>query len=218
MWSAVLIMAVAVIFEPVRIGLAVLLLNRPRPLLHIVAFLAGGFAMGVGVGLVVLFLLRRTTLASGGIGPARMQIVVGSAVVLVAALMFVGAAIKPAQTIPHGKLSARAKNLLQRDSLWVAGASGLGTALPSANYLGAMAVILSSGVEPLTQIEALVSFNLVAFALVEVALVTYLAAPDRTRMVMSTLHEWLQARPRRDIAVIVAAGGCLMVAIGVFRL
>jgi len=39
MLATVLVMAVAVIFEPVRIGLAVLMLNRPRPVLQLLAFL-----------------------------------------------------------------------------------------------------------------------------------------------------------------------------------
>lgn len=34
MWSTVLVLALSVICEPVRIGLVVLMLNRRRPLLH----------------------------------------------------------------------------------------------------------------------------------------------------------------------------------------
>ena len=58
MWITLLVMAVAVSFEPFRIGMTVLMLNRPRPLLQLFAFLCGGFAMGVTVGLVVLFVVR----------------------------------------------------------------------------------------------------------------------------------------------------------------
>ena len=58
MWITLLVMAVAVSLEPFRIGMTLLLLNRPRPALQLLAFLAGGFAMGVTVGLIVLFVLR----------------------------------------------------------------------------------------------------------------------------------------------------------------
>lgn len=51
-------MAIAVSLEPFRIGMTVLMINRPRPLLQLSAFLAGGFAMGTAVGVVVLFVLR----------------------------------------------------------------------------------------------------------------------------------------------------------------
>jgi hypothetical protein len=56
-WATVLVLAISVIFEPIRIGLVVLMLNRRRPLLQLLAFLCGGLTMGVGAGLVVLFIL-----------------------------------------------------------------------------------------------------------------------------------------------------------------
>ena len=55
MWFTLLLMAVAVSLEPFRIGMSVLMLNRPRPHLQLTAFLCGGFAMGLTVGVVVLF-------------------------------------------------------------------------------------------------------------------------------------------------------------------
>jgi len=59
MLVTVLVMAVAVSVEPFRIGMTVLMLNRPRPALQLLAFLSGGFGMGTTVGLVVLFVFRR---------------------------------------------------------------------------------------------------------------------------------------------------------------
>ena len=41
MWFTLLTMAVAVSLEPFRIGMTILMLNRPRPLLQLLAFLAG---------------------------------------------------------------------------------------------------------------------------------------------------------------------------------
>lgn len=58
------VMALAVSLEPFRIGMTVLMLNRPKPLLQLLAFVAGGFAMGLTVGATVLFLLRRVLLRS----------------------------------------------------------------------------------------------------------------------------------------------------------
>jgi Sap, sulfolipid-1-addressing protein len=87
MWTTVLVLAIAVIFEPVRIGLAVLMLNRPRPMLHLLTFLCGGFTMGVGVGLVVLFILRPTLPAAGRFTVAEVQIVVGLLALLVTSVL-----------------------------------------------------------------------------------------------------------------------------------
>ncbi|KCJ24703.1 hypothetical protein W017_01947 [Mycobacterium tuberculosis TB_RSA107] len=112
------------------------------------------------------------------------------------------------------KLAVRARCFLQGDSLYVAGVSGLGAALPSANYMGAMAAILASGATPATQALAVVTFNVVAFTVAEVPLVSYLAAPRKTRAFMAALQSWLRSRSRRDAALLVAAGGCLMLTLG----
>ncbi len=237
MWITVLVMALAVIFEPIRLGLAVLMLNRPRPLLQLLTFLCGGFTMGLGVGLVILFILRATPLA-GHFTVAQAQIVAGLLALLVAAALATNTVLRkqirraPAnagvggcqggidllEPAPPGslrKLTTRARRFLQGDSLRVAWVSGLAVALPSANYLGAMAAILASGAGPAAQAHALLLFNVVAFTLVELPLVSYLVAPQRTRKFMAGLQEWLRTRSHWEFAILLAAGGCFLVALGV---
>jgi hypothetical protein len=116
------------------------------------------------------------------------------------------------------RLSERARKFLQGDSLHVAWVSGLAVALPSANYLGAMAAILASGAGPAEQAQALLLFNVVAFTLVEIPLASYLAAPQKTRAFMAALQEWLRTRSHWEFAVLLAAGGCFLVALGVSSL
>jgi Sap, sulfolipid-1-addressing protein len=239
MWITVLVMALAVIFEPIRLGLAVLMLNRRRPMLQLFTFLCGGFTMGIGVGLVILFILRTTPLA-GNFTVAQAQIVAGLLALLVAVVLAthvfarklirrvpanaaVGAdggvdLLEPTPPASLKRLSARAREFLQGDSLHVAWVSGLAVALPSANYLGAMAAILASGAGPAEQAQALLLFNVVAFTLVEIPLVSYLAAPQKTRAFMAALQEWLRTRSHWEFAVLLAAGGCFLIALGVSSL
>ena len=80
--------------------------------------------------------------------------------------------------------------------------------------MAALAVILASGAAPATQAVALLMFNVVAFALVEIPLVSYLVAPDKTRTSMAALHDWIRSRPRRHVAALLAAVGCVMLAFG----
>jgi hypothetical protein len=247
MWITVLVMALAVIFEPIRLGLAVLMLNRPRPMLQLLTFLCGGFTMGLGVGLVILFILRTTPLA-GHFTVAQAQIVAGLLALMVAAALAANVVVRKqirrvpwraAVGVPAGgdggseggldllepappgslrKLSARARDFLQGDSLRVAWVSGLAVALPSANYLGAMAAILASGVGPVAQAHALLLFNVVAFTLVEIPLVSFLVAPQKTRAFMAALQEWLRTRAHWEFALLLAAGGCFLVVLGVSTL
>jgi hypothetical protein len=65
------------------------------------------------------------------------------------------------------------------------------------------------------QAQALLMFNVVAFTLVEIPLVSYLAAPRKTLEFMAAFHAWLQSRPRRNIATLVAAVGVFMLVLGV---
>jgi hypothetical protein len=212
MLFTVLVMALAVSIEPFRIGMTVLMLSRPRPALQLLAFLSGGFAMGMVVGLVVLFVFRRRLLESTYFTVPKVQILIGLLALLVAVVVAVGVpgrlGSRPA------RLPAPAKRLLSGDSLSVAGIAGLGIALPSVDYLAALAVILASRAAALTQVAMLVMFNLVAFALIEIPLLAYLLAPKATARSMAALHNWIRSRRRREVAVLVAAAGCVFLAIG----
>ena len=208
MWITLLVMAVAVSLEPFRIGMSVLMLNRPRPHLQLAAFLCGGFLMGMSVGAVLLFAIDSRVSQSAHFTLPRVQIVIG-ALALVAAV-FVASTTGRARTPP-----VWLTRLLSGQSLWVAGAAGLGIALPSVDYLAVLAVIAAAGAAPLARLSALLVFNLVAFALVEIPLLAYLVAPERTLATMTALHQWIRARQRREVAGLLAVVGAVLVTAGV---
>jgi hypothetical protein len=208
MWITVLVMAIAVSMEPFRIGMTALMLNRPKPALQLLAFLSGGFAMGATVGLVVIFAFRPGLLGSAHFTLPKVQIVIGASAVLMAALLASG-------VMPMPRVPARARGLAHGPSLWVATVAGLGIALPSIDYLAVLAVIVASGAAPSTQVGALMVFNVVAFAFVELPLVAYLLAPDRTRSLMAALNDWIRSRRRRGAAAVLAAVGCVLLVAGI---
>jgi hypothetical protein len=207
MWITLLVMAVAVSLEPFRIGMSVVMLNRPRPHLQLAAFLCGGFLMGLSVGAVVLFALESRLLASAHFTLPTVQIVIGVLALLAAAIVAVttGRARTPPVWLSR---------LLGGPSLWVAGTAGIGIALPSVDYLAALAIIAAGSAAPLTRLSALLVFNLVAFALVEIPLLAYLVAPQRTLTAMTTLHYWIRARRRREVAGLLAVVGSVLVTAG----
>lgn len=206
MWITLLVMAVAVSLEPFRIGMSVLMLNRPRPLLQLTAFLCGGFLMGLTVGAAVLFLLESRAESAHFTLP-RVQIAIGVLALLAAAVL---AVTKGRPRTPPAWLS----RLLDGQSLWVAGAAGLGIALPSVDYLAALAVIGTADINSTTRLAALLVFNVVAFALIEIPLLAYLVAPDRTRVRLEALNDWVRARGRRGVAVLVAVVGTVLLVAG----
>ncbi len=220
MWISLLLMAAAVSLEPFRIGMTVLMLNRPRPLLQLLAFLIGGFAMGTTVGLVVLFMLR-PALGSAHFTLPRVQMVVGAVALAAAAVLLTGrpaAMFRPRAAREPGQLVTRIKQVLGGHSLWTASFAGLGIALPSIDYLAALALIVASGAAASTQVGALLLFNVIAFGLVEIPLISYLLAPERTRAALSALHDWLQTQRHRKLAAIVAVIGSVLLVAGVVGL
>lgn len=207
MWITLLVMAVAVSLEPFRIGMSVLMLNRPRPHLQLAAFLAGGFLMGLAVGAVVLFAVESRLLPSAHFTLPKVQIAIG--VLALLAALFAATTTGRPRTPP-----VWLTRLLGGQSLWVAGAAGLGIALPSVDYLAALAVIAAGSAVPATRLSALLVFNVVAFALVEIPLLAYLIAPQRTLAAMTGLHHWIRARRRREVAVLLAVVGSVLVTAG----
>src|SRR5271168_4929436 len=115
MWITLLVMAVAISLEPFRVGMTVLMLNRPRPMLQLLVFLCGGYAMGVSVGLVVLFIFRRRLLGSAYFTLPKVQILIGVLALLAAAALVV----RTGRGIGQAKLSTRVQGLLGGRSLWV---------------------------------------------------------------------------------------------------
>ncbi|MCA2242624.1 MULTISPECIES: GAP family protein [Mycobacterium] len=222
------VMAIAVSLEPFRIGMTVLMLNRPRPLMQLLAFLTGGFAMGLTVGATALFLFRRVLLRSTYFTLPRVQILIG-ALALVAAAGLAAKIVADRRrgtrhVPPDGDgagpawLRTRARRLLDGRSLWVAAAAGLGIALPSVDYLAALAVILASGAPVMTQLGALLMFNVIAFSLVEIPVVAYLLAPTATRAAMTALQDWIRSRRRIEVAALLAAVGLVLLVVGLAEL
>ena len=207
MWVTLLVMAVAVSLEPFRIGMSVLMLNRPRPQLQLAAFLCGGFLMGMSVGLVVLFVIQSRLPQSAHFTLPKVQIAIGVLALVTAVIV---AATRGRARTPPVWLT----RLLGGQSLWVAGVAGLGIALPSVDYLAVLAVIAAADATPVARLSALLVFHVVAFALVEIPLLAYLVAPQRTHTAMTALHHWIRTRRRREIAVLLAVVGAVLLTAG----
>lgn len=218
MWLTVFLMALAVSTEPFRLGMTVLLLNRPRPVADLLAFLCGGFVMAITVGLVVLFGLR-SAVDSADFTLPKVQIGMGAAALVLAAVVaVVRFPRKRDGDAEPGRLSRQARRLVNTEGPWVAGAAGLGIALPSVDFLAALAVILAAEATAAHQIGALVMFTVVAFALVEIPLVAYLFAPDRTRAAMAGLNTWFAANRRKSMAITLAVIGVVLLTVGLITL
>src|ERR1700758_2384474 len=87
MWTSVLVLATAMNFQPIRVGLIALMLSKPRPAAQLLAFIAGSFAMATSVGLPVLFVFHRGVFGASKTDGAKAQIVIGVLILLIAVLL-----------------------------------------------------------------------------------------------------------------------------------
>ena len=103
---------------------------------------------------------------------------------------------------------------LEGGSLAVAFLAGLALATPPVEYLAALDTILASTATADAQVGAALMFTLVAFAVVEVPLVSYLATPAKTLAVVQQLNERINARRHALPAIAVGGVGFLLMLTG----
>jgi Sap-like sulfolipid-1-addressing protein len=231
MWSAVLALSLVVALDPIRIGITALLISRPRPMLNLFVFWFGGMAAGLSVAVIALLVLRDLALsamrdvasAESSPGVARMQPAVGALAVLAAARMWARqrapvpvnsdrgavAALQPNTAIGSRSLSIRDR--LEAGSLRVVFVAGLLLATPPIEYVAVMIAILASTATAASQLSAALTFTVVAFTVVEVPLISYLATPAKTLAVVHRLNDWISPRRHAIPAVVIGAIGVLLV-------
>src|ERR1700752_2484991 len=98
MWSAVLALSLIAAIDPIRIGIVVLLISRPQPMVSLLTFWLGGMAAGTAAALALVVYLRDLTLsvmrtllsAIGSPAAAPVRLGVGGLGLLVAGLVSAG--------------------------------------------------------------------------------------------------------------------------------
>jgi Sap, sulfolipid-1-addressing protein len=116
------------------------------------------------------------------------------------------------------KLAPRVQRALASESPWLAWIAGVAVGMPSAWYLAAIAVILKAGPAAATQVAAVLVFNLVAFAVVVLPLVGYLAAPEATRARVDGFYSWVGAHHRLVITALAGGVGAYLLIVGITKL
>jgi hypothetical protein len=232
MWLTVLVLAIAVNFEPTRIGLITLMLSKSKPMLHMLAFLCTTFVVTTGVGILVLLVFHHGIFTGSSFSGPKVQIGMGVVAVLIAAVLASnvftaraklpvdpgGVPLEQSADRPLARLSKRARRLVHGESPWLSGVMGLGVAVPSVDYMALLVLIAASGVAPMVQVGALLTFVVVGDIVVAIPLLCSLVAPERTRAVLHRLQNWVRARTRRDFAVLLTVVGVLMIAVGMHGL
>jgi hypothetical protein len=109
----------------------------------------------------------------------------------------------------------RAQDAWENGAVWVSVLFGLGYFAPPPVILLTVLVIADSGAPFSTQISAAIVFVIGTLASLEIALVSYVIAPNRTEAVLRPAHRWALAHRRTVLITLFAFVGIWALATGV---
>ena len=221
----VFVLAVVASLDAGLLAAAGVLLGRPRPAQQLLAYLIGGMGLSIVFGLLIVLALHGSKLlrapSSSTVGV--IEVVAGGLLIVVAVAVRSGRALHwhPRKTSrgdterPQQSLYDRA---VGRDSVWIAWAAGAVYSVPGAYYLAGLALLAKLGQPAATNVLAILGFNLIMFALIELPLLGFVLAPDRTRSLTERLNGWMTDHRRSLIVVVAGAGGTYLVISGLSEL
>ena len=201
---------------------AVVMLGRPRPARQLLAFLIGGMGSSIIIGLLIVLSLRGSSVLHGldKSTKAVIGVAAGGLLIFIAIAVAAGHRMQwhPRRTRkrnadhpPRQSLSDRA---LGHHSLWIAWAAGALYSAPGAEYLAGLALLAKLNAPPAASVAAILGFNVIMFALIELPLLGLVLIPDRTRSLTEKLNAWMTAHRQTLIVIVAGAGGAYLLISG----
>lgn len=224
----VLLLAVYAALYPTLLAAVVILLNQPRRLPLLAAYLAGGLTISITIGIVLVFAIT----GSGAVHSSRSppswiaDLVVGTVLILVGVALSRRADVRlaerrrakrPAAPVDHEAADKEpwSQRLLGRGSVPLVFLAALAINLPGAAYLIALKDIAVAHHSTGGDILLIVAFNLIMFLLAEIPLLGLIYAPETTDRRVRRLNAWFSDNGRRIAVVLSLALGIFLVVRGI---
>jgi hypothetical protein len=210
--SQLFLLALGSAMYPLLLAIVLVMLTADNPPKLLLGYLVGGYPVSVAWGVLIIFALEKTNLATHTsnktFGPG-VDIAIGLLAVIVAVLLERlqrKRSQDPSSRVPRaGSGNARVDAILDRGSIKWMIILGACLSLPSPFYISAAKDIAQQDPQWSTRMSILVVFNIIIFLLVWVPLVSYLMSPDKTRGYVEALNLWLQANLLR-VGVLICIG------------
>ncbi len=206
-----------------------LFLPNPKPLL--LGYLAGALLTSLTIGFVIVFVVHGGGAAESGesaISPA-LDFAFGAILLLVAWVLRGGHDERVKERRHQHKLEkaggvepeqgpSKVEQLLGRGSARITFALGVVLTLPGVSYLAALRDIQENGYSTVGKILVILGFNVMLLILLEIPLVGYYVAPERTVVEVQHFRDWLTRSGRRMAIVVAAVLGVFLIARGLIEL
>jgi len=201
------------------------MLFLPSPKRLLIGYLLGGLLVSLTIGFVIVFAVHQssaTSTSQNSISPS-MDIALG-ALLLVVAYVLRGERMerrrerkkKEKEGVEKGP--SRVERVLGRGSARITFLVGMLLTLPGVAYLAALHELDDLNYGTVPTILVILGFNIMLLILLEIPLVGYVFAPERTVVAVQNFRAWL-SRNGFKAGIYVAAGlGLLLIARGVIEL
>jgi len=133
------------------------------------------------------------------------------------------AAARRAQRRPHktehkNEQPSRSAQILSSGSIGLVAALGVAMHLPGLLYLAALGEIAYANTSSAHTLLVIVLFNLVMLAPIELPLIGYIAAPQRTERVVQRVNSFVQEHRAQGLQLLSALAGGYLIVIGALGL
>jgi len=115
-------------------------------------------------------------------------------------------------------IKSKADEALKRGSVWVAIAVGVVLGAPSPFSLAAVGIMVRNGYSLPTQLLLIVMFALITYLIVEVPIISYVAAPEGTATRVEAFSTWLGTHKIQAVAAVAAVIGVILIIKGLSAL
>jgi hypothetical protein len=223
--SQVFFFSLTAALNPTLLTATTVMLLLPSPKRLLFGYLLGAYMTSITLGLVIVFALQDSSAvdtAKDTISPAA-DIALGAILLTVAFVLHSGRHEERAKRRKEKKAEKQEKTPRWREFLsrgrardtFVVGAL---LTLPGASYLAGLGDISKQDLSTPATVLAVIGFNLVMLAILEIPLLGYTFAPDWTRRAMQRFKEVLTRRGERILFIGALVMGILLVARGLVEL
>lgn len=220
----VYVLAFTAALNPTLLAAVTFMLSRPGAGRLMLGYLIGAMFTSLTCGLLIVFALdgssSATSTAKRTVNPV-LDIVVGT-LVLVIAYIYASGRLEPAMARRAAKKAQkpdkgppRWQRELDRGSARIGLLVGLVLTLPGASYLAALDIIGKENLSSVAVVLTLVLFNLIMLALLEIPLLGFAFAPEKTNALVVRFGDWLRRRGGRIALIVALVVGVALIARGV---
>jgi hypothetical protein len=219
----VLLLALAAALNPTLVAASTVMMLLPNPKRLMLGYLAGALMTSITLGLVIISSFESSsavTTVQDALSPAA-TLTLGLIALVAAFVIGTGRSEHFAErrrTRKEDKRAPRWQQALGKGSPRVTFVVGALLTLPGASYLAGLSRIDKLNYSTAATVVAVIAFNLVMMALLEVPLLGFAIAPDWTVASVDRAKAWVGRHGRRFVVEMLVLLGTLLVIKGLIEL